>query len=82
MKFETNKITCGDVKEILPEMPANSVDLIVTSPPYADSRKRTYGGIHHNKYVEWFLPITKELKRILKPEGSFILNIKEKNCQL
>jgi site-specific DNA-methyltransferase (adenine-specific) len=78
MRLEADKIICGDVREILPEMPASSVNLIVTSPPYADSRKKTYGGIHPNKYVEWFLPITEELKRTLKPEGSFILNIKEK----
>lgn len=56
----------------------NSVDLIVTSPPYADQRKSTYGGIHPDKYVDWFLPISAELLRVLKPSGTFILNIKEK----
>ena len=55
-----------------------SVDLIVTSPPYADNRKKTYEGIPTDKYVQWFLPISKELKRVLKPRGSFILNIKER----
>jgi DNA modification methylase len=59
-------------------MPSGIVDLIVTSPPYADSRKNTYGGIHPDNYVQWFLPIGAELKRVLKDEGSFILNIKEK----
>jgi len=54
------------------------VDLIVTSPPYSDQRKTTYGGVHPDKYVEWFLPISDELKRVLKPTGSFVLNIKEK----
>lgn len=68
----------GDSKEMLKKLPDNSVDLIVTSPPYADQRKGTYGGIHPDKYVEWFLPITKELLRVLKPTGTFILNIKEK----
>ena len=68
----------GDSKEMLKNLNDNSVDLIVTSPPYADQRKGTYGGIHQDKYVEWFLPITKELLRILKPTGTFILNIKEK----
>lgn len=51
----------GDSKTVLKKFPDNSVDLIVTSPPYADQRKGTYGGIHPDKYVEWFLPITKEL---------------------
>lgn len=68
----------GDSKEELKKLPDNWVDLIVTSPPYADQRKGTYGGIHPDKYVEWFLPISKELLRVLKPTGTFILNIKEK----
>src|SRR5258708_26824003 len=68
----------GDSKKMLKKIPDNSVDLIVTSTPYADQRKETYGGIHHDKYVQWFLPITKELLRVLKPTGTFILNIKEK----
>jgi site-specific DNA-methyltransferase (adenine-specific) len=68
----------GDCKEKLEILGENSVDLIVTSPPYADQRKDTYGGIHHDKYVEWFLPISEQLLRVLKPTGTFILNIKEK----
>jgi len=78
MKLPVNKIICCDVEEALPILPDDCIDLIVTSPPYADCRKKSYGGIHPDKYVEWFLPISKELKRILKPEGSFVLNIKEK----
>lgn len=78
MKLPVNKIICGDVKEVLPTIPDNYTNLIVTSPPYADCRKKSYGGIHPDKYVEWFLPISKELKRVLKPDGSFVLNIKEK----
>lgn len=68
----------GDSKDLLLQIPDNSVDLIVTSPPYADQRKSTYGGIHPDKYVEWFLPISQQLLRVLKPDGTFILNIKEK----
>ena len=68
----------GDSKEILKKLSDHSVDLIFTSPPYADQRKSTYGGIHPDKYVEWFLPITEQLLRVLKPTGTFILNIKEK----
>lgn len=78
MKLPVNKIICGDAREVLTTFPSSSIDLIVTSPPYADCRKKTYGGIRPDKYVEWFLPISKELKRVLKPEGSFILNIKER----
>ena len=72
------EILLGDSKEVLKKLPDNSVDLIFTSPPYADQRKNTYGGISPNKYVDWFLPISKELLRVLKPDGTFILNIKEK----
>jgi site-specific DNA-methyltransferase (adenine-specific)/site-specific DNA-methyltransferase (cytosine-N4-specific) len=68
----------GDAGEILQNIQENTVDLIVTSPPYADQRKDTYGGIPTDKYVEWFLPISKELLRVLKPTGTFILNIKER----
>ncbi len=68
----------GDSKDVLSSFADNSIDLIVTSPPYADQRKSTYGGIHPDKYVEWLIPITKELLRVLKPTGTFILNIKEK----
>ncbi len=71
-------IYLGNSKEKLKLLPDNSVDLIVTSPPYADQRKSTYGGIHPDKYVEWFLPISEQLLRVLKPTGTFILNIKEK----
>jgi len=57
-------------------MPDNFIDIVVTSPPYAERRKSTYGGISENEYVEWFIPIAKELKRIIKPTGSIFINIK------
>jgi site-specific DNA-methyltransferase (adenine-specific) len=72
------KLLLGDCREKLRELADNSVDLIFTSPPYADSRVDTYGGIHPDKYVAWFLPISAELLRVLKPDGTFVLNIKEK----
>ncbi len=68
----------GGCLDVLREMPDASVDLIFTSPPYADQRRNTYGGIHPDEYVEWFLPISAELLRVLRPEGTFCLNIKEK----
>ena len=73
-----DQIIQGDCLNVLPGLPSESVDLIVTSPPYADSRKNSYGGVHPDKYVDWFLPISDELQRVLKPDGTFILNIKEK----
>lgn len=76
-----DQIIPGECLSVLQRMPSECVDLIVTSPPYADSRKRTYGGIHPDRYVEWFLPISLQLKRVLKPKGTFILNIKEKTVE-
>jgi site-specific DNA-methyltransferase (adenine-specific) len=73
-----NEILQGDAREALKAVPDASVDLVVTSPPYADQRAATYGGIKADDYVEWFMPIAAELKRVLKPEGSFVLNIKER----
>jgi DNA modification methylase len=78
LKTTTNIIE-GDCREKLGELATDSIDLIVTSPPYADQRQATYGGIKADKYVEWFLPISAELLRVLKPTGTFILNIKEKS---
>ncbi len=77
MEIKTD-IYLGDSKEQLKKLPSNSVNLIVTSPPYADQRKDTYGGIIPDNYVDWFLPISKQLLRVLNPTGTFILNIKEK----
>ena len=71
-------ILLGDCGDHLKRFPDSSIDLVVTSPPYADQRKSTYGGIHPDNYVEWFLPISEQLLRVLKPTGTFILNIKEK----
>ncbi len=73
-----NTLYCADAEHILPLFADASVNLIVTSPPYADQRKNTYGGSHPDNYVAWFLPISAQLYRVLKPDGSFVLNIKER----
>jgi len=78
-KFDfQNKIIMGDCVDVLATLPENSFDLIVTSPPYADQRVSTYGGIKPDDYVDWFLPRSEEFLRVLKPSGTFILNIKER----
>jgi len=84
MKIARNEIYPGDASKVLKDnllFPNNSVDLIMTSPPYAN--QRSYGRkksaiiIPPEEYVDWFLPISAELMRVLKRRGSFILNIKE-----
>lgn len=77
MNSNLDSILQGDCREVLQGIRSASVDLVVTSPPYADRRSRTYEGVKPDRYVNWFLPIADELKRVLKPTGSFILNIKE-----
>jgi len=76
--FPTNSIVCGDCQGILNDFPSNCIDLIFTSPPYVECRAKTYGGIHPNKYVDWFMPKAEQFLRVLKPTGTFVLNIKEK----
>jgi site-specific DNA-methyltransferase (adenine-specific)/site-specific DNA-methyltransferase (cytosine-N4-specific) len=77
--MELNQIYQGDSLELLLKLPDNSVDLVITSPPYADLKVYIDNpGILADEYVEWFLPICNEICRVIKPTGSFILNINDK----
>jgi site-specific DNA-methyltransferase (adenine-specific)/site-specific DNA-methyltransferase (cytosine-N4-specific) len=69
-----------DSLEGMKKIPTASIDLVITSPPYADMKvyEGGFAGLHPDKYVEWFLPYVAEISRILKPTGSFILNINDK----
>lgn len=60
---------------LLSDLPSESVDLVLTSPPYALEFKKEYGNVDKSKYIDWFLPFAAEIKRILRPTGSFVLNI-------
>jgi site-specific DNA-methyltransferase (adenine-specific) len=73
-----NKVFQGDCVDVLKQIPDNSIDLIFTSPPYADQRKHTYGGVKPDEYVNWFMPRAEQFLRVLKPSGTFVLNIKER----
>lgn len=78
MLFKDCRIFHGDCLDVLKKLPNGKINLILTSPPpYANQRKHTYGGIDSTKYVDWFLPISEQLHRVLANDGSFILNIKE-----
>lgn len=68
----------GDCLDILANQHQNSINLIVTSPPYADSRKNTYGGVPANEYPDWWMTRAEQFKRVLCEDGSLIVNIKEK----
>lgn len=75
-----NRFIVGDCKEVMESLPTESIDLVLTSPPYAD--KRDYGtkdaSIAPDDYVDWFIPKAQEIYRLLKPTGSFVLNISDK----
>ncbi len=65
----------ADAIEMLTKLPSNSVDLVMTSPPFALTRKKEYGNEPLDKYLEWFMPFCKQIQRILKNSGSFVLDI-------
>ena len=79
----TYKNITGNCLDEIKKISQKSVNLVVTSPPYADARKAEYGGPHPDAFVEWFLPISDAIKDVLKPTGTFVINIKEKvvNCE-
>ncbi|MGH9461941.1 MAG: DNA-methyltransferase [Vicinamibacteria bacterium] len=66
---------CGNSVELLSSLPKESIDLVFTSPPYALHFKKEYGNVDKNEYVDWFRPFGEQIFRVLKPTGSFVLNI-------
>lgn len=74
-KTKLGSAYCADSLEAMAALPARSVDLVVTSPPYALHFKKEYGNADQGEYVAWLLPFAREIARILKPAGSFVLNI-------
>ena len=65
----------GNTLELIKFIPDDSVNLILTSPPFALTRKKEYGNESAEKYIEWFLPFAREFKRVLAPDGSFVLDL-------
>ncbi len=65
----------GDSLALMPEMDNESVDLALTSPPFALTFKKEYGNVNAKDYVEWFLDYARHIHRLLKEDGSFVLDI-------
>jgi site-specific DNA-methyltransferase (cytosine-N4-specific) len=65
----------GDANELLAELPDESVNLVITSPPFALQRQKEYGNRAEEEYVEWLLSFEPQLKRVLKNDGSFVLDL-------
>ncbi len=64
-----------DSLKALALMPSNSVDLVITSPPFALQRQKKYGNVEEKEYVEWIKPFAVEVLRVLKDSGSFVLDL-------
>jgi site-specific DNA-methyltransferase (cytosine-N4-specific) len=75
--YKTNlgKAYCSNCLDFLKTVPAESVDLVITSPPFALRKKKSYGNVSADKYCEWFWPYAQAIFRVLKPSGSFVLDI-------
>ncbi|HEX7296962.1 MAG TPA: DNA methyltransferase, partial [Pyrinomonadaceae bacterium] len=64
-----------DARKVLRQVPTCSINAIITSPPYALHFKKEYGNVDKDEYVTWFLDFAREFYRVLKDDGSFVLNI-------
>ncbi|MCP5517665.1 MAG: site-specific DNA-methyltransferase [Verrucomicrobiales bacterium] len=65
----------GKAEDLLPRIPDESVNLIFTSPPYALHFKKEYGNADQHRYVEWLLGYARHLRRLLREDGSLVINI-------
>ena len=74
-KTQWGKLILGDALDFLPSLADNSVDLVMTSPPFGLVRKKDYGNVDAAEYLDWFRPFASEIFRILAPSGSFVLDI-------
>lgn len=73
-KTELGSTFIGDSRELLAELPDNSIDLVMTSPPFALQRKKEYGNHAEIEYVDWFLEFGRLVHQKLKAEGSFVVD--------
>lgn len=74
-RTKLGKAYCANCLDVLKMTPKNSVDLIITSPPFALRRKKSYGNVSAEEYCDWFWPFAEQIARVLKPRGSFVLDI-------
>jgi site-specific DNA-methyltransferase (cytosine-N4-specific) len=65
----------ADALDVLRQLPQGSVSLVVTSPPYALRRKKSYGNVSATAYIDWFLPFADEIHRVLRDDGSFVFEL-------
>lgn len=73
-KTKFGQIIRGDSLDYMASLAPESVDLIVTSPPFGLVRKKEYGNVESHEYVDWFKQFGREFKRLLKPTGDLSIN--------
>ncbi len=75
--YETRRGTAyvGDARHLLRQLDDDSVDLVLTSPPFALQRRKAYGNEDQDIYVDWLLGFCTDVRRILRPSGSFVLDL-------
>src|SRR5580698_592811 len=66
---------CGDSLELLEALPDASINLVATSPPFALLRQKAYGNKDQFEYIDWLCQFAKQVHRILKDDGSFVLDL-------
>ena len=74
-KTYNGKAYVGDARILLSCLPSSSIDLVITSPPFALQRQKEYGNVDQDEYVDWLLSFTPEVKRVIKETGSFVLDL-------
>lgn len=72
---DRGKAIVGDALELMGRLPDNSVNLVITSPPFALQRKKEYGNKDQVEYLDWILAFTQEVQRIIKEDGSFVIDL-------
>ncbi len=83
LNYSTNNgsCICGDSLKVLYEFEDESIDLLITSPPFALQRQKEYGNQSQNEYVDWFLEFAKIVKKKLKPSGSLVVDLGGAYCK-
>ena len=72
---DIGKAVVGDSLELMKNIPDNSVNLVITSPPFALQRQKEYGNKDQTEYIDWILDFTQEIQRIIKEDGSFVIDL-------
>jgi DNA modification methylase len=74
-RTKNETILLGDSLEYMASLQLESLDLIMTSPPFGLVRKKDYGNVESHEYVDWFERFAEQFKRLLKPSGSLVIDI-------